>query len=205
MDRLEFFSSTRARRAIVESDVTVLVLDGQEGILEGDKKVAAEIMDMKKGLVIAVNKMDLIEEPDFERFTNYLGREAPFLRYSPVIYMSALKGEGIGDLLDMLIEVNVRMNEMLPLELLRNVIYDVRALYSPRSKGTRIGEIKSVTHDRTNPPRIVIRVNDTELFQPAYVRLIENQIRSVFNLQGVPLDLTLTSPPKKSNKRPTRS
>jgi GTP-binding protein len=200
MDKLEFYSSTRARRAIVESDVAVLVLDAKEGILEGDKKVAGDILEMKKGLIVVVNKIDLIETPKFDRFVEYIAREAPFLRHSPVVFMSALEREGIGDLLDTLVEVRARMTEMLPIELLRNVIYDVRALYSPKSRGSRIGEIKGVLHDRANPPRIIIRVNDTALFPPAYVRLIENRIRTVFNLRGVPLDLTLTAPSKKKSK-----
>ncbi|MFA6449070.1 MAG: ribosome biogenesis GTPase Der [bacterium] len=201
MDKLEFYSSTRARNAIAESDVAILVLDAKEGIIEGDKRLVAEIIALKKGLVIAVNKMDLVDEPAPERFVNYLSKEASFLRHTPVVFMSALKSEGIDVLLDTLVDVYGRMNEMLPHELLRNVVLDVRALYSPRSRGKVFGEIKAVLHDRTNPPRVVIKVNDKGLFTPGYIRMIESHIRNCFDLTGVPLDLSLSAPPPKKRKK----
>jgi GTPase len=201
MDKLEFYSSTRARNAIEDADVAVLVLDAMEGILEGDKRIVAEIIEKKKALVIAVNKIDLVRTPNPERFMEYLGDEASFLKFAPVVFVSALKGEGINDMLDTIFDVNIRMNTMLPVELLRNMIYDIRALYSPRSRGLKFGEIRGVLHDRTGPPRIVIKVNDVKLFPTGYMRLIEKHIRNVFDLRGVPLDLTVSGVPDKKKKK----
>jgi GTPase len=194
MDRLEFFGSRRARAALLDSGVAVLVLDAMEGIYEGDKHIIGAIVEEKKGLVIAVNKMDLVGDTRLDKFKKYLRAQAPFLPDVPIVFTSAIEGRGIEELFDALSDVHSRMNVLLPLELLKNVIYDVRALYSPGSKGRRFGEIKGVVHDRTGPPRIVIKVNDPALFHTGYVRLIENQIRKVFDLRGVPLDLTLAGP-----------
>jgi len=200
MDKLEFYGSTRAIRAIEESDVVVLVLDAAEGLSEGEKRIAADILERRKGIVVAVNKMDLVDDPKPRRYMKFLVDEASFLRHAPVVFVSALNRTGFDALLDTLLDVHQRMNAMLPLELLKNVIYDVRALYSPGSRGRGFGEIRDVVHDRTNPPRVVIRVNDTELFKEAYVRLIENRIRNVFDLRGVPLDLSLSGAPKRKKK-----
>jgi len=121
-----------------------------------------------------------------------------------VVFNVPLERDGIDYLLDELVEVNERMNTMLPHELLRNLILDVRALYSPSSRGKQFGEIRAVLHDRTNPPRIVIKVNDTSLFTPSYMRLIENHIRKCFDLTGVPIDLTLSASRKRRERRKSK-
>ena len=94
-----------------------------------------------------------------------------------------------------------RRGELLPLELLQNLIYDIRAMFSPRSQGRMIGEIKDVLHDKVNPPRIVLLVNESDCFPPDYMRLIENRIREAFNLAGVPLELEAIGKPKPKKGR----
>ena len=154
MDRLEYYGSTRAKRAIHESDVAVLVLDARDGLLEGDKRIIRSVMDAKRGLIIAVNKMDLIEEPEYENFIGHLMETAPFLIPTPVIFVSALERSGMEVVLDNLAEVHTRMNGLLPLELLRNVVYDVLGWamkYSVSTVGT-----SSATAEKTvqlRPPK----------------------------------------------------
>ncbi|HOC93691.1 MAG TPA: ribosome biogenesis GTPase Der [bacterium] len=200
MDRLEFYSSTRTRRAMAESDVVALVLDSRDGLLEGDKRIINEAIDLKRGLVIVCNKMDLVDNPDYDNFLHHIKTEAPFLMHTPVLFVSARERAGMEALLDRLSEVSARMRFMLPLELLTNVVYDVRSMYSPGSRGRKMGEIRGVVHDSANPPRIIIKVNDPELFPQAYVKLVENRIRGVFDLVGVPLDLKLSGAPVKKKK-----
>jgi len=200
MDRIEYFGTTRSKRAIAGSDVALLILDAQDGILEGDKKLIDAIFSLKKGLVIAVNKMDLVDNPVYDEFIEYVQNAAPFIRQTPLIFVSALEREGMDMVLDTLLRVHERMNAFLPLELLKNIIFDIRSFYSPGSKGNRMGEIKAVVHDLVNPPRVVIKVNDPNLFPESYRRLIENQIRSVFDLSGVPLDLVFMESAKKKKK-----
>jgi len=83
MERLEFFGFTRARTAIADSDVCILVIDALDGITEGDKRIADNILDSRKGLVIAVNKMDLVEKPKYNLFLDAMYADAPFLRARP--------------------------------------------------------------------------------------------------------------------------
>ena len=189
MDSLEYYSWQRTQRAVNGSDVAVLVLDAQKGLLEGDKKIADFVLGRKRGLVLAINKMDLIESPDVGKFLEYVAEEAPFLRNMPAVFVSALKREGIEPLFETLIHVHRRMNTLLPLDLLTNVVTDVRMMFSPPGKGPRPAEIRSVTHDGTNPPRIILNVNDPILFPTDYLRLMENQIRAVFDLSGVPVEV----------------
>ncbi|MFC1474964.1 ribosome biogenesis GTPase Der, partial [bacterium] len=192
MDNMEFYGYSRARRAIQDSDVAVLVLDAEHGLLEGDKRIAAFIMENQKCFIATVNKMDLIETPDYEMFLKNTLDSAPFMRNTPFLFLSALERLGMDLLIDKIVDVHGRSRELLPLDFLKNVIYDTRALYSTRSRGRRTGEIKNVIHDRVNPPRVILKVNDEELFVPGYLRLIENRIRSVFNLSGIPLDLVIS-------------
>lgn len=201
MDRLEFFGFTRAKTAIADSEVCVLVLDAVEGVTEGDKRIADSVNESKKGLVIVINKMDLIEAPDHKLFLEAMYADAPFLRGAPVLFISAMMKKNINAVLQAVCDVRRRLRELLPLELLKNVIYDVRALYSPRSTGKRLAEIIDVQHDRVSPPRIIVKVNDKELFPTQYMRLMENRIRAVFNLSGVPLELILSSPEKLKKKK----
>lgn len=201
MDSLEYYSYGRAKGAIKDSDVAVLVLDAEDGLLEGDKRIVSFVQENQKGLIVAVNKMDLVEEPDYDVFLKNTFKSAPFLRNTPFIFVSAMEKAGMPSLLENVTEVHKKLNEMLPLELLKNVIYDTRVIYSPRAVGGRVGEIRDVLHDRTNPPRVVIKVNGVDLFPPDYMRLLENRIRSVFDLTGVPLDLALSAPPKPEPKK----
>lgn len=198
LDRIEFFSFTRTQRAIEESDVCVLVLDAEEGLSEGDKRIACMVNEAQRGLIIAVNKIDLIppEIADYSVFIDALHDMAPFLRNMPVLFMSAAKEKGMDELLECITDVHARLNDLLPLELLKNLIYDIRSLYSPRSRGRAVGEIRDVIHDRAAPPRIVLKVNDTDLFPDEYMRLIENRVRGVFNLTGVPLEILLSADAK---------
>lgn len=201
LDSVEFYSITRAKRAITACDVAVLVIDARDGLLEGEKRIAAAVQENKRGFLIAVNKMDLIDEPVTDFFIQNLLEQAPFLRNTPIVFVSALHREGMEVILEGVVDIYDRLNTLLPLEVLKNLIYDIRAIFSPHSKGRKFGEIKGVVHDRVNPPRIVISVNDRDLFHTDYMRLIENRIRDAFNLTGVPLDLSLSAPPKKERKK----
>jgi len=201
IEGVEFYGYTRARDAVRDSDVAVLILDAVEGLMEGDKRIASFILENKKGFLVAVNKMDLVESPDYKIFMKNTLSAAPFLRNIPFLFVSALERSGMKSLMDRIVDIHARTRELLPLELLQNVIYDTRMLYSPRSRGGRSGEIKNVIHEHANPPRVIIKVNDPELFPPDYVRLIENRLRSVFNLSGVPLDLVFSGGKKKKKKK----
>lgn len=201
LDNIEFYSITRARAAIRNCDVAALVLDATQGLLEGDKRIAAAIQEYQRGFLIIVNKMDLVENPVMEYFIKNLVDGAPFLRHTPIMFVSAHEREGMDAVLDSVADIHDRLHTALPKELVENLIYDIRALFSPRSRGAAIGEIKGVIHDKTNPPRIVVRTNDKTLFPPEYVRLIENRIREAFDLDGVPLEIVFTGSPKKKGKK----
>lgn len=200
LDDVEFYSITRAVEAIKKSDVGVLVIDAHAGLLEGDKRIAAAIIENKRGFLLVVNKMDLVEAELIEDFIKYIQKTIPFLATIPMVFVSALNSKGMDSILGNIAEIYTRQNTPLPLKLLENVIYDVRQMFSPKGKGRGSGRIDAVIHDRVNPPRIVLKVDDKDAFTTDYIRMIENRIREVFNLSGVPLDLSLSAPPKKPKK-----
>jgi len=201
LDDVEFYSITRAQESIRNSDVAVLVIDATEGLSEGDKRIASTVLENRRGFLLVVNKMDLVDSEKSDEFIKYLANEAPFLRNTPVIFVSALERDGMEVILDNIADIHARMHTPLPLELLENVIYDVRALFSPRVKGRgAVGAISGVIHDRVNPPRVIIKVDDKDVFTQDYIRMIENRLREVFNLAGIPLEVAIydTSPEKKA-------
>lgn len=200
-DDIEYYSIARARSAIKRSNVCVLVIDAEMGLTEGDKRIASAIQEFDRGFLIAVNKMDLIKDPSTENFIKNLLVDAPFLRNTPLLFVSAMLREGMEMILKNAVDIHDRMFTLLPIDLLSNLIYDIRAMFSPRSQGRMIGEIKGVIHDKVDPPRIVLQVNDSDLFPPDYMRLIENRIRVAFNLAGVPIQLEAIGKPKDKNKK----
>jgi GTP-binding protein len=200
-DDIEYYSISRARSAIKRSNLCVLVLDAEQGLTEGDKRIASAIQEFDRGFLIAVNKMDLIKNPNMDYFIKNLLTDAPFLRNTPILFVSAMHREGMDSILKHAVDIHDRMFTLLPQDLLENLIYDIRAMFSPRSQGRLIGEIKGVLHDKVDPPRIVLQVNDSELFPPDYMKLIENRIREAFNLAGVPLQLEAIGKPKMKNKK----
>jgi GTP-binding protein len=181
MDRLEFYSSTRTRRAMAESDVVALVLDSRDGLLEGDKRIISEAIELKRGIVIVCNKMDLVNNPDYDNFLHHLKTEAPFLMHTPVLFVSAMERAGMEALLDRLSEVSARMRFMLPLEMLTNVIYDVRSMYSPGSRGRKVGEIRGVVQRARNEPRM------TGPLSGASPPAASNAAANAMNIAGPPM------------------
>ena len=192
-ERLERYSLMRGIHAMERSDVVLLVIDASAGVLAQDQHVAGYALDAGRGLVIVVNKIDLVEmaerKPAFWR--KKLAGDFKFATFAPVVTVSAKTKEGIGSVLPTALEVvGQRRTRMAPNELNR-VLREAFVQHPPPSyKGKRL-RLSYATQAGGEAPTVVLFVNDTELLHFSYRRYLEKKIRDRFGLSGNPLRLVL--------------
>lgn len=185
----EKYSVMRAMRAIERSDVVLMVLNGEEGIREQDKRVAGYAHEAGKGIIIVVNKWDLVtkETNTLRDFEQEIRDEFQYLDYAPIIFVSAKTKQRLNKLPEMIEEVSMNQNSRVPSALLNDVIMDAVAINpTPTDKGKRL-KIFYATQVAVKPPTFVIFVNEEELMHFSYARFLENQIRKAFTFEGTPI------------------
>lgn len=185
----EKYSVMRAMRAIERSDVVLMVLNGEEGIREQDKRVAGYAHEAGKGIIIVVNKWDMVtkETNTLRDFEQEIRDEFQYLDYAPIIFVSAKTKQRLNKLPEMIEEVSMNQNLRVPSALLNDVIMDAVAINpTPTDKGKRL-KIFYATQVAVKPPTFVIFVNEEELMHFSYARFLENQIRKAFTFEGTPI------------------
>ncbi len=188
-DNVERYSVVRSLNAIEKSDVSILMIDASEGISEQDSKIAGYAHDNGRASIIAVNKWDLIEKDDktMSEFKKSIEEKLPFMNYAPQVYISAKTGQRTDKLLEMIKFVHTAHNTHISTGALNDIINEaVNKNQAPSDKGKRL-KIYYATQASTAPPTFVLFVNDKELFHFSYLRYIENQIRTAFDLTGTPV------------------
>src|ERR1700682_6371067 len=202
-DQIERYSLMRGIQAIERADTVLLVIDASAGVLAQDQHVAGYALEAGKGLVIVVNKIDLVapaeRKPAFWR--TVLGKNFKFAPYAPVVAVSAKTREGIGGIILAALEgVGQRRIKMAPNELNR-VLRDAFLSHPPPSfKGRRL-ELGYATQASGEAPTVVLFVNDTQLLHFSYRRYLEKKIRERFGLFGNPLKLVLRAGGEKGAAR----
>ena len=192
-DRIEKFSVLRATMAIERSDVCLIMIDANEGVTEQDTKVAGLAHDAGKACIIVVNKWDSIEKDDktMDRMRNDVRRDLSYMTYAPIVFISALTGQRVDRLFDLINYVNEQANMRITTGMLNSVLADATArVQPPTDKGRRL-KIYYMTQASTKPPHFVIFCNDARLFHFSYQRYLENQIRNTFGLEGTPIRITI--------------
>lgn len=192
-EQIEKYSVLRAYMAVDRADVCVIMIDANEGYTEQDSKVAGYAHEQGKASVIAINKWDSIEKDGktMQEFTKKLEVDFSFMSYAPFVFISALTGQRIDKLFELIkytSEQNARristgtLNDMLA--------YATARVQPPSDKGKRL-KIYYMTQASSKPPTFVIFCNDKELFHYSYQRYIENQIRENFGLDGTPIKIVI--------------
>ena len=192
-DRVEKFSVLRATMAIERSDVCLIMIDAQEGVTEQDTKVAGLAHEAGKACVIVVNKWDAIEKDGktMQRMEEEVRRDLSYMTYAPVSFISALTGQRVDRLFDLIDSVVDQAAMRIPTGMLNQVLNDAQArVQPPTDKGRRL-KIYYMTQIGVKPPHFVIFCNDARLFHFSYQRYLENQIRAVFGLSGTPVRITI--------------
>ena len=200
---VEKFAVDRAIRSIRECDVAVLVIDAKEGISDQDKKISSIITESGKGIIVAINKWDLIEEKKantINKFEQELAKDIPFLSYAPKIFISALTKQRLGQIFDKSLEVYEQCVKRVSTGLLNKVINEAYALNPPTSfKGKRL-KVLYTTQAAIQPPTFVLFVNNEELLKDSYKRYLENKLREAFGFFGTPIRISVRERKEKGRK-----
>lgn len=190
-ERVEKYSLLRSLKAIDRSDVCVLVINAEEGIIEHDKHIAGYAIEAGKPVVIAVNKWDTIDNKDgkIKEFTTNIRNNFQFMPYAPIVFLSALTKKRIHTLMPEVIKCYENSHKEIKTNLLNDVINDAYALNLPPSyKGKRL-KIYFSSQASICPPTFNIQVNSKGLIHFSYERYLENKIREAFDLDGTPIVL----------------
>ena len=200
---VEKFAVDRAIRSIRDCNVALLVLDAKEGISDQDKKIASMILEAGKGIIIAVNKWDLIENKKantINQFDQNLSNEIPFLEFAPKIYISALTRQRLPQIFEKAQEVWEQCTKRVSTGLLNKVMKELYALNPPASvKGKRL-KIMYTTQSNVCPPTFVIFANNADLMKDHYKRYIENKFREAFGFFGTPIRIAVRERSEKDKK-----
>ena len=191
---VEKFAVDRAIRAIRECDVAVLVLDATEGLSDQDKKISALIAEAGRGIIIAVNKWDLVENKQtntMKEFEKMLTLEAPFLEYAPKIYISAVTKQRLNQIFDKSMEVYEQCTKRVSTGLLNKVIMEAYAMNPPSTVKNKRLKILYTTQIGTQPPTFVFFTNNGDLMKDHYKRYMEKKLREAFGFFGTPIRIAL--------------
>ena len=188
-ENIEKYSLLRSLKAIDRSDVCLLVINAEEGIIEHDKHIAGYALERGKGIILVVNKWDRVENPNIKEYTDYVRREFQFVTYAPIVFLSALTKKRIHTLMPEILRVCENVKRQIATSVLNDVIMDAYALNLPPSyKGKRL-KIYFSSQTGTKPPKFTFRVNNKALVHFSYERYLENKLRENFELEGTPIVL----------------
>ena len=190
----ERYSVIRSLKAIDRSDVSLILIDALEGVTEQDKKIAGYVHEAGKSSIIVVNKWDLLEKDNntMNEFDKDIREELGFMQYTPTAYISALTGQRVLKLFELIKFVSEQANYRIPTPILNDFIRDIVAFTPPPTdKGNRL-KILYVTQVSVKPPKFRLFVNNPELFHFSYKRYVENQLRKAFGFEGNPIRLDIS-------------
>ena len=192
-EKIEKFSVMRSQLAVERADVCIIMIDARDGVTEQDTKIAGLAHESGKACIIVVNKWDLVDKETgtMEKMRKDIMRDLSFMSYAPIIFISAVTGQRTEKLFELINFVNDQSNMRISTGMLNNVLADAQArVQPPTDKGRRL-KIYYMTQTGIKPPNFVIFCNSRELFHFSYQRYIENQLRTVFGLEGTPIRIVI--------------
>ena len=188
-ENIEKYSVIRAMKAIERSNVCVVVINAEEGIIEHDKHIASYALEAGKPIVLVVNKWDTKKDETIAEYTKLMRNEFQFLSYVPIVFLSAKTKKRIHTLMPEIKKVYENSKKEIKTSILNDVIRDAVILNQPPSyKGKRL-KIYFVSQKGTMPPRFVFNVNSKNLVHFSYERYLENKIRESFDFEGTPIQI----------------
>jgi len=192
---LERYSVLRAMRAIGRCDVALLLIDATEGVTDQDAHIAGYILDEHKSVVVVVNKWDAIEKDTYTmvEWTKRIRSELKFLDYVPVLFISALTGQRVQQVIPTALAVQEARLIRIPTSELNHIVQEAAARHAPPSKAGRRLKLLFATQSSVDPPTFVFFVNDTRLAHFSYQRYLENRLREQYGFAGTPLKLVFRS------------
>ncbi len=192
-ESLEKYSVLKAKSAIDRANVCLIMIDATQGVTEQDEKIAGLAHEAGKGVIIVINKWDLVEKETntMSSYKKQVYEKLAYLTYAPIIFISALTGQRINKIYEMINEVNEQNSLRIPTGLLNDTLSQAIAITQPPSdKGKRL-KIYYMTQVKTRPPTFVVFVNSKELMHFSYTRYIENHLRKQFGFVGTPIHMII--------------
>ncbi|HAL61879.1 MAG TPA: ribosome biogenesis GTPase Der [Chloroflexi bacterium] len=186
---VEQYSVLRALRAIQRAHVVVLLLDAPQGVTAQDAHIAGYVMEEARGIVLVVNKWDLMQEADLSEYAKEVRQAFRFIPFAPLLFVSALTGRRVGTVLETALRVYQERLRRVPTSGLNRLLREAVASHSPPSKRGKRLRFYYATQAEVDPPTFVFFVNDPQLVHFSYRRYLENRLREAFGFEGTPLRL----------------
>lgn len=186
---LERYSVLRSIAAIRRCNVAILIIDAQDGVTEQDMRIAGLIRDEGKAVILAVNKWDAIEKETgtLEAYRDQVLDRLKFINYAPVLFISALTGQRVSQVWEMVSIVYAQAGRRIPTGILNELIGEAQMALQPPMEGGQRLKIYYATQQGTYPPSFLLFVNNPQLMHFAYERYLENQMRKAFEFTGTPI------------------
>jgi len=191
---IEFYSSLRTRRAIERSDICVLVVDATEGQMNAqDLKVATLAWEAGRGLIVVVNKWDLAEKDDkaAAKYQKEAGEKAPFMKFVPFVFTSAITGQRVSRILELMLQVEQERLKRVPTAEVNDRLQELLARRQPPQAAGREVKLNYATQVEVAPPTIAVFGNNPDLVQEHYVRYLHNGFREAWGFMGNPLRILM--------------
>ena len=192
-DRIEKYSVLRANMAVERADVCLIMIDAKDGVTEQDEKIAGIAHEAGKACIIVINKWDAVEKDNstVNTYNNEVRTALAYMPYAPIIYVSALTGQRVANIYEMIVNVYSEAHKRITTGMLNDLLNDAMTRVQPPSdKGKRL-KIYYMTQTSVAPPTFVIFCNSEELFHFSYRRYIENCLRDTFGFAGTPIKLVI--------------
>lgn len=192
-ETLEKYSVLKAKRAIDRANVCLLIIDALEGVTEQDEKIAGLAHEAGKGIIIVINKWDLVQKDNhtLEAYKKEVYQKLAYLAYAPILFISAETGQRVNKLFEMINQVDEQNALRIPTGLLNDMLAQAVAITQPPSdKGKRL-KIYYMTQVKTRPPTFVVFVNNKDIMHFSYTRYLENHLRKQFGFVGTPIQMVI--------------
>lgn len=194
---IDYYSLIRSLRAINRCDIALLVVDATEFITAQDTHIAGYIKEAGKGMMVVINKWDLISDQQEEYYAEMVKERLKFTSHSPVLFTSAKNGHGVEQVISKAMEIWNERQKLLPNSVIDKLIKQAMEDHAPPRKGTKRLEIIRAYQDGINPPSFVFLVNDPALVHFSYKRYLENKLRQTFGFFGTSLNFSFRKAPRR--------
>ena len=192
-EAVEKFSVVKTLQAIADAHVVLLLLDATQGVTDQDAHIAGYIVESGRAVVIAVNKWDAIDSYQRETLERSIVQRLPFLKFAPVLQISALRRQGLGPVWKAIADAHASANRKMPTPVLTRLLLEAVQHQSPRRAGTFRPKLRYAHQGGMNPPIVVIHGNSLEHVTDVYKRFLEGRFRAHFKLTGTPLRIEMRS------------
>lgn len=192
IDGLEKYGISKSLSTLRKSDIALFVVDTDEGLTQQDSKIIEEIVYNQNSLIIVANKWDKIKDRDTKKYTNIIYSKLPFVTWAPIQFISALSGEKVNKILDLIVEIHkqrkIKLSESQLDKLLKSSIKKHRPV---KGRGTKHPYIHKLKQVKIDPPKFELKIGSKDSLLPSYARFIENRLRERFGFTGTPIGIRI--------------